>query len=68
MLHLSESEKALLERKAPSCSFVYADRKSLIVEMVQQANAIIGNPPLDMVKDLKSGMGTAEQQGPGIYG
>lgn len=51
LLHLSESEKALLERKAPSCSFVYADRKSLTAEMVQQANAIIGNPPLDMVKD-----------------
>ena len=33
LLHLSESEKALLERKAPSCSFVYADRKSLTAEM-----------------------------------
>ena len=50
LLHLSESEKALLERSS-ILQLCLCDRKSLTAEMVQRANAIIGNPPLDMVKD-----------------
>jgi phosphoglycerate dehydrogenase-like enzyme len=50
LLPVSEKDKAILEESGPDCSFFYADRKQLTFDMVQKANIIIGNPPIDMVR------------------
>jgi phosphoglycerate dehydrogenase-like enzyme len=54
LMPVDEGHKQLLEDKAPGCSFVYADNKTLTASMVQEANIIIGNPPVHMVKDSKN--------------
>ena len=50
LMSVEERHKRILEGKAPSCHFVYADRKHLTAEMVRSAHIIIGNPPIPMVK------------------
>lgn len=53
LIPVSENHKRLLEGKAPSASFTYADNNSITVDQVQNANIIIGNPPIDMLKGSK---------------
>ncbi|HHY81873.1 MAG TPA: D-2-hydroxyacid dehydrogenase [Clostridiales bacterium] len=50
LMHVDEETKRMFEDKAPSCSFTYADNRTVTEEMIQQANIIIGNPPVNMVK------------------
>ncbi len=54
LLPVGENEKRMLEEKAPGCSFTYGDHKTLTTEMVQEANIILGNPPVEKVKGSKN--------------
>lgn len=53
LIPVDEEHKKILEEKAPSANFIYADYKSLSAEQVQSASAIIGNPPVAMIKGSK---------------
>jgi phosphoglycerate dehydrogenase-like enzyme len=44
----------LVEEKAPSANFTYADYKTVDASQVQNADIIIGNPPIDMIKGSKN--------------
>ena len=46
--------KQLLEEKAPSASFIYADNRIDIAAQVKNANIIIGNPSAEMLRDSKN--------------
>jgi phosphoglycerate dehydrogenase-like enzyme len=50
IMPVDEKHKKILEEKAPAANFTYARQGSLTAEMVQNANVIIGNPPIDLVK------------------
>jgi len=54
LIPVNDEQKKLLEQKAPGASFVYSDVKKLDAALVQNANIIIGNPPIDLVKNSKN--------------
>jgi phosphoglycerate dehydrogenase-like enzyme len=51
LIPVNEKHKRLLEEKAPSANFIYADGKPIDAAQVQNANIIIGSPPVSMIKD-----------------
>lgn len=51
LLPVSEHHKSLLEAKAPDAEFTYADAKSIDAGQIRNANIIIGNPPISMIKE-----------------
>jgi phosphoglycerate dehydrogenase-like enzyme len=53
LIPVNEKHKKLLEEKAPSANFIYASDQSLDAAQVQNANIIIGNPPVSMIKGSK---------------
>lgn len=53
LMPVNEKHKKLLEEKAPSANFVYAEGQPIDEAQVQNANIIIGNPPVSMIKDSK---------------
>ena len=53
LIPVNEKHKKLLEEKAPSANFTYVDDKIVDTDQVQNANIIIGNPPIDMIKGSK---------------
>jgi phosphoglycerate dehydrogenase-like enzyme len=54
LMPVNEKHKEILEGKAPSAGFTYASQGTLTAEMVQSANVIIGNPPVNMVRGSKN--------------
>ena len=54
LIPVNEKHKKLLEEKAPTANFIYKDRKSIDETMIQNANIIIGSPPVGMIKDSKN--------------
>lgn len=53
LIKVNEDHKKLLEEKAPGADFIYASRSSLDRATVQNADIILGNPPVEMVKGSK---------------
>ncbi len=53
LIPVNESHKRLLEEKAPSASFTYAKDNSVNADLIQNANVIIGSPPVGMLKASK---------------
>jgi len=51
LIPVDKKHKKLLEEKAPSANFTYADGRSVSSAQIQEAHIIIGNPPLNMLKD-----------------
>ena len=47
---MTEDEKARLAQAAPGCDIVYSTPKAVTEEMVQNAEIIIGNVPVDFIK------------------
>ena len=54
VMPVEEKHKITLESKAPSARFTYVKRGELTAELVQKANVIIGNPPVNMIKESKN--------------
>ena len=54
LIPVDEKQRKTLEEKAGSCKFIYADYKTLALALVRNANIIIGNPPLEMLKEAKN--------------
>ncbi|OPX44960.1 putative 2-hydroxyacid dehydrogenase [Ruminiclostridium hungatei] len=53
LIPLKEEQKRILEEKAPSANFTYAKSQTVDAGQVQNANIIIGNPPVHMLKASK---------------
>lgn len=53
LMPVNENHKKLLEEKAPNANFIYTDNKSVDAAQVQNANIIIGSPPVSMLKGSK---------------
>lgn len=53
LVPVNEEHKRLLEEKAPYENFTYVDSRSVDAAQVQDADIIIGNPPVSMIKDSK---------------
>ena len=54
LIPVNEKDKELLEGKANSSSFTYLNGNTVNIEQVQNANIIVGNPPIDMIKGSKN--------------
>ena len=54
LIPVNGKDKLILEEKAPSSSFTYLNGNTVNVEQVQNANIIIGNPSIDMIKGSKN--------------
>ena len=54
LLPVNEEHKRLLKEKAPNANITYADAKTVDAAMVQNANIIIGNPPIIMIRESKN--------------
>ncbi|WP_446898461.1 D-2-hydroxyacid dehydrogenase [Clostridium sp. LBM24168] len=50
LITLDERSKKFLEQKDPSADYVYETLETVGREQVQNANIIIGNPPVDMIR------------------
>ncbi|MGI6707381.1 MAG: D-2-hydroxyacid dehydrogenase [Clostridia bacterium] len=50
LIPMEDHHKAILEEKAPSARFIYSNPKEVDASQVQNANVIIGNPPIDMLE------------------
>lgn len=50
LVPVGEKHRRHLEEKAPSANITYAERKTVTAAQVQNAHAIIGNPPVDMIR------------------
>ncbi len=50
LVPVEERHKRLFEEQAPSATFIYAGRNTVTADQVQNAHAIIGNPPVEMLK------------------
>ncbi len=50
LVPVDEEHRKILEEKAPNAKFIYAQRRNLTLEQVRNANVIIGNPPVSMLK------------------
>jgi phosphoglycerate dehydrogenase-like enzyme len=61
----NDRHKQLLEEKAPGANFIYADNRTDIADQVRDANIIIGNPSLAMLKDSKN-LGLLQLQSAGV--
>ncbi|MHB8065066.1 MAG: D-2-hydroxyacid dehydrogenase [Ruminiclostridium sp.] len=53
LIPLNVEQKRLLEEKAPMAGFTYSTFETVDLAQVQEANIIIGNPPIEMVKGCK---------------
>ena len=53
LIPVNENHKRLLEEKAPFATFTYSNNKLTDIDEVQDANIIIGNPPIAMIKGSK---------------
>lgn len=53
LIKANEEHKRLLEEKAPNANFTYASRSSVDKAAVQNADIILGNPPIEMLKGSK---------------
>lgn len=54
LIPVNEGHKRLLEGKAPSVNFIYADSETVDADMVRNANIIIGSPPITMIRGSKN--------------
>ncbi|MGE5654844.1 MAG: D-2-hydroxyacid dehydrogenase [Bacillota bacterium] len=69
LVPVEERHRQLLESKAPSANITYADRKAVTAAQVQSAHAIIGNPPVAMLKGAtKLEWVQLQSAGVGAYG
>lgn len=53
LIPVNIEHKSLLEEKAPSSNFTYSTFETVELAQIQNANIIIGNPPIDMIKGSK---------------
>lgn len=53
LIPMDKNHKSILNEKAPSANFIYADNKTIHKDQVQDANIIIGNPPIEMISGSK---------------
>lgn len=53
LIPVNEKHKIILEEHAPEADFIYSSHKELKLNQVQNADIIIGNPPIDMLKASK---------------
>lgn len=51
LLPVNERQKKLIESAAPSADYIYKTQKKVDKKTVQEAEIIIGNPPIEMVID-----------------
>lgn len=49
---VNENHKKMLEEKAPSATFFYTGNREVDKAQIQQADIIIGNPPISMLEGL----------------
>jgi phosphoglycerate dehydrogenase-like enzyme len=54
LIPVNVEHKRLLEAKAPLACFTYSTFETVDLAQVQEANIIIGNPPIEMVKGSKN--------------
>lgn len=54
LIPVKEAHKKLLEERAPSANFVYAEADTVDADLVRNANIIIGYPPAAIVKESKN--------------
>lgn len=54
LIPVNEKDKLFLEGKGSSSSFTYLNGNTVNIEQVQNANIIVGNPPIDMIKGSKN--------------
>jgi phosphoglycerate dehydrogenase-like enzyme len=54
LLPVREKHRKLLEGQAPGVEFLYESLKTLSVGNIKDADIIIGNPPIEAVKELKN--------------
>ncbi|HEY5583988.1 MAG TPA: D-2-hydroxyacid dehydrogenase [Ruminiclostridium sp.] len=53
LIPVNAEHKRFLEEKAPSSSFIYSTYETVDLAQMQNANIIIGNPPIEMIKGSK---------------
>lgn len=53
LLPVNENHKRLLEEKAPSADFIYAGHKTVKAEQILNADVIIGNPDIEILRGSK---------------
>lgn len=53
LLPVTEKHKELFKREAPSAEFVFISRNDIKKEMMENTDVIIGNPPVDLIKEAK---------------
>jgi len=53
LIPVNIEHKSLLREKAPYASFKYSSSETVDLAQIQNANIIIGNPPIDMIKGSK---------------
>jgi phosphoglycerate dehydrogenase-like enzyme len=53
LIPVDENHKRLLEEKAPCANFIYSDNKSADETVVHNADIIMGNPSVSMIKGSK---------------
>ncbi|HHV60652.1 MAG TPA: D-2-hydroxyacid dehydrogenase [Clostridiaceae bacterium] len=54
LLPVDEKHRKILEEKAPSANFTYFKKDQLDTVQIQNADIIIGNPPVHMLRDVKN--------------
>lgn len=54
LISTNAEHKRLLEQRAPSANFIYSTYKTVEPAQVQNANIILGNPPVEMIKGSKN--------------
>ncbi len=53
LIPVEKKHKQLLEEKVDEANFIYTNNKKLTSNQVQDANVILGNPPIEMIKGSK---------------
>lgn len=50
LIPVEKKHKQLLEENIDKANFIYANNKKITINQVQDANIILGNPPIEMIK------------------
>lgn len=53
LIPVNDDQKRLLEEKAPFAEFIYSDNSSVKINQVHNADVIIGNPDIEMLRGSK---------------
>ena len=53
LIPVENKDKQLLEERAAKVNFIYTSQKDLTINQVKDANVILGNPPIEMIRESK---------------